>query len=231
MVIGLDADDTLWHNEDLFAETEQRFRDLVAPWADAEAADLALEARQRAQVGIYGFGAKAFALTMVHAACDLSSGQIAAAELSRIVGWADELLTAPTTLIDGVLDAVQDLSDRHDLYILTKGDLHRQLQRVEASGLAKWCVDVEVMARKDARTYRQILNRHQIDASRFVMIGNSMVSDVNPVVEAGGRAIHIPYEVTWALEKADAVPEPRGAWRSAANLAEAATLIDQLPWS
>lgn len=229
-MIGLDADDTLWHNEDLFAETEQRFRDLMAPWGDGDAVDAALEARQRAQVPVYGFGAKAFALTMIQTACELSDNQISAADLTQIVAWGNELLTAPTVLIDGAHDAVRDLSTRHDLYIFTKGDLHRQLERVAESGLATWCVDVEVMARKDAATYRRLLARHQIDPARFVMIGNSLVSDVYPVVETGARAIHIPYEVTWALEQATDAPPPTAGWRTAENLAEAVTLIDQLPW-
>lgn len=230
LVIGLDADDLLWHNEDLFAEIEQRFRDLVAPWADAETADQALVALQRKRVGIYGYGAKAFALTMIQTACDLSNGQVGATQVSRIVEWANELLSAPTKLIDGVPDAVELLHGRHDLYIFTKGDLLRQLARIEESGLARWCVDVEVMERKDAATYERVLGRHGIRSADFVMIGNSLVSDVYPVVEIGARAIHVPYEVTWALEQSATEPEPSDRWRAAATMAEAAALIDELPW-
>lgn len=230
LVIGLDADDLLWHNEDLFAQVEQRFRDLVAPWADADTADQALVKQQRARVNTYGFGAKAFALAMIQAACDVSANEISPQQLLTITGWADELLTAPTELIDGVAEAVASLHGRHDLYIFTKGDLHRQLERVEQSGLARWCVDVEVMARKDASTYQRLLARHRIDPAHFVMIGNSLVSDVYPVVEIGGRAIHVPYEVTWALEQAPQT-EPHERWRPAATLGDATALIDQLPWT
>lgn len=234
VVVGLDADDLLWHNEDLFAEVEQRFRDLVTPWADAPAADQALVRQQRARVQRYGFGAKAFALAMIQAACDLSANTITANDVSTIVAWGDELLTAPTILIDGVAEAVEQLHRQHDLYIFTKGDLHRQLERVGESGMAKWCVDVEVLAQKDPATYRRLLRRHALPVERFVMIGNSLVSDVFPVVEIGARAIHVPYEVTWALEQpdpADAPDDSNERWRRAATLVDACELISQLPWT
>ena len=212
LTIAFDADDTLWHNEHAFAQAEGRFNDLVAPWATAQEAQAALVAHERTRVTTYGYGVKSFALSMIATAMELSGNQISAAELRTIIDTADELLAMPTVPIDGAIETLAQVSGAFPTMIITKGDLHHQMRRIDAAGVAEHCFDVEVVADKDVDTYRRILARHRIDPERFVMIGNSIVSDVAPLLELGARAIHIPYAVTWALETTAIEPEPSDRW-------------------
>jgi len=228
LTIAFDADDTLWHNENAFADAEHRFNEIVAPWADAETAQRVLVDFERARVGTYGYGVKSFSLSMIAAACELSNNEIPAATLRTIVDTADELLAMPTVLIDGALEAMEAIAGRYPTMIITKGDLHHQLRRIAETDLARHCFDVEVVADKDADTYRRILARHRVDPADLVMIGNSIVSDVAPLLEIGARAVHIPYEFTWALETADTEPEPSDRWFRLDSIAELPGLIDSL---
>jgi len=228
LTVAFDADDTLWHNEHAFADAEHRFNELVAPWADAEKAQDVLVETERSRVGLYGYGVKSFALSMIDAACELSNNEIPAATLRQIVGTADELLAMPTVMIDGAREALQLVSARFPTMIITKGDLHHQLRRVGEVDVAKHCFDIEVVADKDAATYRQVLQRHRIDPEHLVMIGNSMVSDVTPLLEIGARAVHIPYEVTWALEKAATDPPDSVRWFRLESITEVPALLDSL---
>ena len=223
--IAFDADDTLWHNENAFARTEHWFNELVAPWADAATAQATLTAFERSHLASFGYGVKSFALSMVAAACDLSRNEIPAATLRRIVDTAQELITMPTVMIDGALDVLIETSRVHRTMIITKGDLHHQLRRLDEVGVSEHCFDVEVVADKDPDTYRRLLKRHQLDPDHFVMVGNSMVSDVLPVLEVGARAVHIPYEVTWVLERATVEPEPNDRWRRVSSITELAEVL------
>jgi putative hydrolase of the HAD superfamily len=226
LTIAFDADDTLWHNENAFADAELQFNEIVAPWADPETAQTVLIEFERSHVGIYGYGVKSFALSMIAAACELSNNEIPAAALRNIVDTADELLSMPTVLIDGAADSIASVSGQYPTMIITKGDLHHQLRRINEADLAQYCFDVEVVADKDVATYTRILKRHRIDPAHFVMIGNSIVSDVAPLLEIGARAVHIPYEVTWALETATEDPEPSERWFRLESIAELPTLIE-----
>lgn len=227
LVVAFDGDDTLWHNEMLFADVEERFRQLMAPWATRDETDHALIAHERVRVDTYGFGAKSFALSMIGTALDLSDGQVSSRQLGEIVAWGDELLAMPTELIDGARQAMQTVARHHPVYIITKGDLHHQLRRVAATDLRSFCVDVEIVADKTAPTYRRILKRHGIDPASFVMVGNSISSDVQPILDIGGRAIHVPYEVTWALEVADD-PEESDRWQRADAIGDVPAMIGDL---
>ncbi len=225
LTVAFDADDTLWHNENAFADVEQLFNELVSPWADAETAERVLIAQERSRVATYGYGVKSFALSMIAAACDLSDHEIDARTLRRFVEAADDLLAMPTVAIDGAVEALQAVSAEHPTLIITKGDLHHQLRRIDEANVARFCFDVEVVADKDAGTYRRILSRHRIDPERFVMIGNSIVSDIAPLVEIGARAIHVPYETTWALETATEDPPNPDRWTSVDSIREVPDLI------
>jgi len=228
LVVAFDADDTLWHNEGAFAEIERLFNELVEPWADAETAQHALLARERARIGTYGYGVKSFALSMIGAACDLSNDEIPASTLRRFVDIADELLAMPTDMIDGAHDVIEHVSDRFPTMIITKGDLHHQLRRIADADVARFCFDIEVVAEKDPATYRRMLSRHRIEPPEFVMVGNSLVSDVAPVVEVGSRAIHIPYETTWALETADSDPPFPERWTRVDSIREVPGVLETL---
>lgn len=225
LTVAFDADDTLWHNEHAFAAAEELFNDLVAPWADAATAQAKLLSVERERVDLYGYGVKAFALSMVEAACDLSADEVPATTLRQILTTGHDLLAMPTTLIDGAAMAIEAVSKMHPTMIVTKGDLHHQQRRLAVADLRQFCFDVEVVSEKDAATYERLLRRHRIAPENFVMIGNSVVSDVAPVLAAGGRAIHVPYEVTWALEQAAEDPPPSDRWFRVSSITEVPELI------
>jgi putative hydrolase of the HAD superfamily len=207
-VVGLDGDDTLWHSEQLFVDTQLRFRELLAPHADLDAADL--DARlvevERRNMAIFGYGVKAFTLSLIETAIEVTDGRVPAAVIQAVLDLGKVLHDHPVQLLDGVLETVDALSDRYRLLVITKGDLLHQESKVARSGLAEQLWGVEVVSEKDEATYRRVLARHRVDPSGFVMVGNSVRSDVLPILELGGRAVHVPYHVTWVLEQVE--PDP-----------------------
>lgn len=203
MIIGFDADDTLWHNEDGFQATTRTFEGLLDAWAESDEVGDRLFAVEKRNMNRYGYGVKAFTLSMIEAAIDISDGNIDTAQLQMILELGHHLLDRPAELIDDVVDVLDAVGQDHTLMIITKGDLYHQLARIDSSGLKGHFWRTEVVAHKDPATYRELLGVHGVLPREFVMIGNSLPSDVLPVVEIGGRGIHIPYHVTWAMEHAD----------------------------
>ena len=199
LTVAFDADDTLWHNEDLFQDLHREYAELLAPWADAAAVADRVHETQLLNMPRYGYGVKSFTLSLVEAAVAISGNEIDAGRVSVIVGFAKRLLDRPVELIDGV-EEVLDALDHHRLMVITKGDVHDQLAKVSASGLAERFWRIEVVADKDAEAYRGLLARHGIDPAQFVMVGNSLRSDVLPVLELGAAAVHVPYPVTARVE-------------------------------
>ncbi len=208
-VIGLDGDDTLWHSEQLFVDTQSSFRALLAPYVDLD--DATLDARlvevERRNLPSFGYGVKAFTLSLVETAIEVTDGEIPSHRLQEVLELGRTLLDHPVQLLDGVLDAVDALTDRYRVMVVTKGDLLHQESKVARSGLAELFWRVEIVSEKDEATYRRVLERDHIDPSTFVMVGNSVRSDVLPVLAIGGRAVHVPYHVTWELELVDPDPE------------------------
>lgn len=238
-VVGLDGDDTLWHSEHLFVETQDRFRELVRPHLDprlfgpdADSAaddhlDERLEQIERQNLGSFGYGVKAFVLSLVETAVDVTGGTLPGSAVQAILDLGKELIDHPVQLLDGVVEAVDALTDRYRVMVVTKGDLLHQESKVARSGLAEVLWAVEVVSEKDEPTYRRALQRHGVDPATFVMVGNSIRSDVLPVLEIGGRAVHVPYPVTWALELAE--PEPdRHRFPVLDSIAELPACIEQL---
>ena len=208
-VIALDGDDTLWHSEHLFVDTQDRFRDLVRPYVDLD--DDGLDQRllevERRNLPLFGYGVKAFTLSLVETAIEVTEGRIPGADLQAVLDLGKVLIDHPVELLDGVREAVDALTDTYRVMVITKGDLLHQETKVARSGLAELFWRVEVVSEKDEDTYRRILERHDIDPATFVMVGNSVRSDVLPVLALGGRAVHVPYSVTWALEHAEPDPD------------------------
>ena len=208
-VIALDGDDTLWHSEHLFVDTQDRFRDLVRPYVDLD--DTGLDERtlevERRNLPVFGYGVKAFTLSLVETAIEVTEGRIPGADLQAVLDLGKVLIDHPVDLLDGVRDAVDVLTDRYRVMVITKGDLLHQETKVARSGLAELFWRVEIVSEKDEDTYARILERHGIEPSTFVMVGNSVRSDVLPVLALGGRAVHVPYSVTWALEHAEPDPD------------------------
>ena len=208
-VIALDGDDTLWHSEHLFVDTQDRFRQLVSPYVELDDADLdqRLLDVERRNLPLFGYGVKAFTLSLVETAIEVTDGRIPGADLQAVLDLGKVLVDHPVELLDGVREAVDALTDAYRVMVITKGDLLHQETKVARSGLAELFWRVEVVSEKDEDTYGRILQRHGIDPATFVMVGNSVRSDVLPVLALGGRAVHVPYAVTWALEHAEPDPE------------------------
>ena len=224
-VIGFDGDDTLWHSEIVFVDVEARYRELVqhhVPHADVGEALLATERRN---LGVFGYGIKGFVLSMIETAIELTGGRITSAEVATIVGWGKEMLAHPVELLDGVAETVELLGDRHRLLLITKGDLFHQETKVARSGLAERFDAVEIVSEKDPSTYARVLDRHAVDAAEFLMVGNSVRSDVLPVIAIGGRAVHVPYVVTWDHEH---VAGPAEEFPTITSLAELPALVEVL---
>lgn len=203
-LIAFDADDTLWHNERLFLATEIRFRELLSPYHSAEWIEERLNATEAKNLQHFGYGVKGFVLSMIETAIELTEGRISGAEIQRILEWGRGMLHAPIELLDGVRESVVELARDRRLMLLTKGDLFDQENKLARSGLGPCFAAIEVVAEKTARTYRTILARHGVRPERFLMIGNSLRSDILPVLEVGGTAIHIPYATTWVHDRVTA---------------------------
>lgn len=204
-VVALDADDTLWHSEVFFERVERRFTDLVSryvgPDVDVQAVLAAVEHRN---LDRYGYGIKAFTLSMLEAAIEATEGAIGTDELAQILAAGRTMLDHPVDLIDGVEETTATLVEQgYRLVVVTKGDLHHQQAKLWRSGLVDRFERVEIVAEKDPETYRRVVASMDVAPERFCMVGNSVRSDVLPVLAIGAQAVHVPYHVTWAHEHAD----------------------------
>jgi putative hydrolase of the HAD superfamily len=201
-VIGLDADDTLWHNETIFERVHERYRALLSQYHDAPTVDQALLATERRNLERYGYGIKGFMLSSIETAIELTRGQISAQEIRTIIELGHEMLAHPVELLEGVPETVAELAPSHTLLLITKGDLRDQQRKLAKSGLAPHFRAVEIVTEKDEPTYAAILTRHGVRPEEFLMVGNSLKSDILPVLALGGSGVHIPYHLLWPLEHA-----------------------------
>ncbi|QGG94825.1 HAD family hydrolase [Actinomarinicola tropica] len=202
-LLGLDGDDTLWHSESHFAVTEESLAELLSPYADPDDLRRRMLETERRNLALFGYGVKGFTLSMIETAIEVSGGRVSVAEIQRIIDHGKGLLTHPVELLEGVSEVVDALDGRVRLVIVTKGDLFHQESKVAASGLAERVEGIEIVAEKDEATYQRVLGRYGVDAEEFLMVGNSVRSDVAPVLAIGGWAAHVPYHVTWELEVAE----------------------------
>jgi len=232
-VIGVDGDDTLWHSEGHFVLTEQRFTELLAPWVDAETVHATLLDTERRNLTHFGYGVKGFTLSMIETALQLTGHRIDGVHVERIIDLGKELLSHPVELLDGVAETIEALSRRHRLVLVTKGDLFHQESKVAASGLADLFERIEIVAEKDVATYTRVLARMGVAPAAFCMVGNSVKSDILPVLEIGGAGIHVPYHVTWALEHAEVeLGHPRMAGVAGIRqVPEAITALESARWA
>ncbi|WP_431855776.1 HAD family hydrolase [Azospirillum sp.] len=223
--IAFDGDDTLWHNESLFSMTQDRFRGLLAHAADPAVIDARLLDAERRNLGVYGYGIKGFVLSMIETAIEVTDGRVAATDIRTLIDFGKAMLQHPVDLLDGVAEVVEALSGRTRLLLITKGDLFDQESKIARSGLAERFAAVEIVSEKDPDTYRRVLERHGVDPARFVMVGNSVRSDVLPVLAIGGHAVHVPYHVTWAHEVAE---PPAEGYRRIESVRELEGLLAEL---
>ena len=201
--VGLDADDTLWHSEGVFQETQAWFCELLEPFCDPDTNVIArLDDVERRNIGLLGYGVKAFTLSMVEAAVEVTNGRVPSTVLAALVERGKTMLVHPVELLDGVDAVVAELARGYRLIVITKGDLIHQERKLVESGLLAHMDAVSIVNEKDPPTYRRVLDEHGIDPRAFVMAGNAMRSDVLPVLAIGARAVHIPYALTWGHEHA-----------------------------
>ncbi len=201
-VIGFDADDTLWHSENLYAATQEKFRSLLAGYGVTGPVDERLLQTEMRNLQYYGYGIKGFTLSLIETAVDLTDGGIAGNDIQQIIGWARQMMTADIQLLDHARETVAGLSASHDLMLITKGDLFDQESKIERSGLRPHFRHVEIVTDKTQAVYETLLAKYGIHPARFLMVGNSMRSDILPVLALGGRAVYIPYHITWVHEHA-----------------------------
>ena len=225
--IAFDADDTLWHNERFFQDSQQRFTTLLKPFAEADKIEAQLLEAERRNIGFYGFGIKGFTLSMLETATMLCGDSLPPAIVRDILDLGKSMLDHPVDLLPGVVETLQALRDHYTLLVVTKGDLFDQERKLVQSGLAEYFDHVEIVSDKTPDVYRRVFDRQGQGPTRGMMIGNSLKSDVLPALEAGCWAVHVPHELTWALEHAD---EPAGhaRYRSVSDLSVIPALIAEL---
>lgn len=217
--VGLDADDTLWHNETIFRLTHDRFVALLGEHGDLETILRRLAEVERRNLRLYGYGVKGFTLSMIETAMELTDGQAPASVVREILAAGREMLAHPVETLPGVDEALAALAERYRLVLVTKGDLLDQERKLAASGLGDLFAAVEIVSEKDRSTYERVFARHGTGPAEAVMAGNSMKSDVLPALAAGAFAVHIPYAITWAHELADA-PEGHARFGALDSIAD-----------
>jgi len=225
LVIGFDADDTLWHNETIFEQVHERYRALLARYHDAATVDRTLFATEMRNLELYGYGVKGFMLSAIETAIRLTDGRIRAEEIQQLIALGQEMLAHPVELLEGVADTLAEVSQRHRLVLITKGDLRDQERKLAKSGLLAHFHSVEILSEKNERSYASILQRHAIAADRFLMVGNSIKSDIQPVLALGGFGAYIPYHLTWAAERVETPPAAAGRYFELKSIRELARLI------
>ncbi|RZJ61682.1 MAG: HAD family hydrolase [Flavobacterium sp.] len=199
-VIAFDADDTLWVNEPYFQDTETKFCQLMEDYLPTHAMAKELFKTEIDNLALYGYGIKGYILSMIEAAIRVSNGTLSAAHIEKILDYGKEMLAKPIELIDNVEETLRALHGKYKLVVATKGDLKDQHRKLHDSGLGHYFHHIEVMSDKQQIDYTKLVKRLEIEPEEFFMIGNSLKSDVLPVLEIGGHACHIPFHTTWAHE-------------------------------
>ncbi len=201
-MVAFDGDDTLWRSQDYFDAAQLEFESIVGAYVDLADARVAerLYGFEQANLGWFGYGVKGMVLSMIEAAVEITGKRVTAADLHRIVQLGKTLLRHPVELLPGIREAVAEVASRHEVVLITKGDLFHQEAKVRDCGLAAQFRRIEIVSEKDAATYARLLEEFGIGAEQFVMIGNSLRSDIAPVLQLGGWGVHMPYHTTWSHE-------------------------------
>jgi putative hydrolase of the HAD superfamily len=209
-LIGFDGDDTLWRSQDFFDAAQVAFEAILAPYLDLANARVheRLYAVESRNIAIFGYGVKGMALSMIEAAVEMTDGRIDGRDVQRIVALAHDLLRHPVELLPGMREAVEAIGRMHPVVLITKGDLFHQEAKVRDSGLSELFGRIEIVSEKDVPTYARLMREFGIDAGDFVMVGNSLRSDIAPVLALGGWGVHVPYHTTWLHEREAELAEP-----------------------
>ena len=225
-VIGFDADDTLWVNETYFREAELEFAKLMAPYETANKIDQELFKKEIENLPLYGYGVKGFVLSMVEMAVEISNNSVSNNTIVKILNIGKQMLNAPVELLDGVEDVLKTLSKKYKLIVLTKGDLLDQERKLEKSNLISYFHHIEVMSDKQDVNYSKVLDHLDITPSEFLMIGNSLKSDILPLVNIGAEAIHVPFHTTWLHEQVNEKETKDKAFKTITSLSELKMMLN-----
>lgn len=198
-IIAFDADDTLWHNERLYSNAQAQLASLLSRYDITDVKER-LYAREVHNIPIYGYGIKSFALSMIELSIELTDGMVQAEEIAKIIDITKEMLTAEVELFEHAESTVKELSRDCDLMVITKGDLLDQESKLTRSGIDKYFRCVEIVSEKSKEVYESILRKYRIEPEKFLMVGNSLKSDIAPVIQIRGHAVYVPYHLTWEHE-------------------------------
>ena len=226
--IAFDADDTLWENERLYASAQARLVELLARYHPPEWIHERLYRTEMRNLEHFGYGIKAFALSMVETAVELTDGQISGVELQRLIDMAKEMLHAKVDVMEHVTETLTQLKTTYTLMLLTKGDLFEQENKIARSGLGDCFRYIEIVSKKTVPVYRDLLEKHSIDPNRFLMVGNSLRSDIMPLLELGAHAIYIPHELTWQHEQSDLPPAGQAGYHQLEHIGQLPALLERL---
>lgn len=199
-VIAFDADDTLWVNEPYFKETEEKFCDLLEDYLPRHSLAKELFKTEIDNLTLYGYGVKGFMLSMIETALRVSNNTLNIEVIQKALGYGKELLQKPIEMLDGVEEVLKTLKGKYRLVVATKGDLLDQERKLKKSGMEHYFHHIEIMSDKQEADYRKLIRHLDIQPAEFLMMGNSLKSDVLSVLAIGGHAVHIPYHTTWAHE-------------------------------
>lgn len=200
-VVGFDADDTLWVNETYFREAEEQFSSLLDGFETKNKIDQELFKMEMKNLELYGYGIKGFMLSMVESALEISNNTVSQATITELLNLGKKMISHPVELLEGVKEVLDVLSKKYRLIVLTKGDLLDQERKIERSGLSKYFHHIEVLSDKKEQNYLNLLEHLEINVHEFLMIGNSLKSDVLPLLNIGAQAVHIPFHTTWQHEE------------------------------
>ena len=224
-VIAFDADDTLWVNETYFRDAEHQFAKLFTAFETENKIEQELFKTEIRNLGLYGYGVKGFMLSMVECALDISNNNLNPKLLNDVLNIGKTMLEKPIELLDGVEEVLKILQGKYKLIVATKGDLLDQERKLEKSGLIQYFHHVEVMSDKKDNDYKKLVAHLDIEASELLMIGNSLKSDILPLVAIGASAIHVPFHTTWAHEEVSTKEQSTTAYKTVKNITEILSIL------
>jgi putative hydrolase of the HAD superfamily len=224
-VIAFDADDTLWVNETYFREAENEFAELLSKYETKNKIDQELFRTEIKNLTHYGYGVKGFILSMIECALELSNYQIQQKTIESILNIGKNMLEKPIELLVGIEDVLENLQENYKLIVATKGDLLDQERKLEKSNLLKYFHHIEVMSDKKEKDYLKLIKHLDIEPSQFLMIGNSLKSDILPLIKIGAAAIHVPFHTTWMHEEVSEQESARSTYKTVSNIKDVITLF------
>ncbi len=224
-VVGFDADDTLWNNETFYHLAEQKFCVLLQQYAGEGKVSELLFQTEMQNLPLYGFGAKGFTLSMIETALKISEYRISVDEIDRIIALGKELIDYPIELLDGTLETLEKLNNDYRLVMVTKGDLLDQQRKLRKSGLEGYFHHIEIVSDKSSTDYLRLLSKMEVEPEAFLMVGNSLKSDILPALEIGCPAVYIPYHLTWQHEKTEQSPDCHPNFYQIGHISELSNLL------